>query len=248
MRKLNAAVALFAVGVLVIMAGGTAYASPAEETIYNWKHAATKEVNFYNNTTGSEPSTDGYVRWQHNVVDSPNDRGSSALHSLVPPANSDGSFYNLFYSFRSTNQNRAVGNVKNLSFDLRTNSSDGGGAPRISVEFLNGDVAYLASNTCRRELTVDSRWSRADFTGAKQNCGFYVSGVTGGFYEATGTQSAWDVYATAFPNQRVSQTYVVMDNPAGGNYWLDRIALGTAWSYTSGWKRGVRCMNNEYRC
>jgi hypothetical protein len=185
-----------------------------------------------------------------------------ALHVQVPAATPDGNYYATFYSQKSVTQDKLVSNVKNLSYDIKTAADDRGGAPRISVEFLNGDVAYLASQTCRHTLTNDNRWSRADFTGWKKawlpddpatldvneqtGCQFSVSGDTGGTYESDGTMSAWADYAAANPDQRVSQAYVVMDAP--GNYWIDRISLGTKWEYVAADNIGVDCQGDETRC
>jgi hypothetical protein len=231
---------------LVTLSAGSAQAAPAEELISNPAQQAQGEANFYDNVTGTESTDVGYTRWSHGGVDSPLDRQNNHLKLYTPAAEPEGNYFNLFYSERSTSQNTLVGNEKNMSFDIRTNSSDGGGAPRISVEFSNGDVAYLASQFCKRTLTIDIRWSRADFTGAKHNCEFNVTGDTGGVYAADGSRSAWRVYADANPEQRVSQAYIVTDAP--GTYHLDRIALGTAWMYTSHFNVGVRCLGDETRC
>lgn len=239
-------IAIVATVALVFGIQHAASAAPAEQTITKLSHIAYGEANFYSNTTGAAPSTDGFTKWRKNVADSPLDRGTSMLVMNVPAGTPDGNYYNLFYSDRSTDQNKLVTNIKNLSYDIRSSNTGAGGAPRISVELNNGDVAYLASETCHRALTIDSSWSRADFTGAKHNCGFYVTGDAAGFYEADGSQSAWSVFAAAHPELRVSQTYVVADAP--GKYRLDRISLGTAYMYTSYYNKGVLCLADETRC
>ena len=123
---------------------------------------------------------------------------------------------------RSRNINRRVGNVANLSYD--TSTPGGGGAARISVEFNNGEVAYLASEFCIANIPASgNRWKRADFTGAIDNCMFYVS--DGVLVPADGTDWAWDNLVYAHPWWRVSAAYVVAD--AAGDYILDRISLGT---------------------
>ena len=147
----------------------------------------------------------------------------------MPAATPDGNYFATFSSDKSVTQDKLVGNVKNLSFDIKSNADNSGGAPRISVEFLNGDVASWPAETCVRTLTNDPRWSRSDFTGRKKDwvaddpttagvneqagCQFTVTGDTGGTYTSDGTHSAWADYVAAHPDQRMSQAYVVMDAP-----------------------------------
>jgi len=248
MRKFNIASAAAAAGVLTVLTMSAAGASPVEETITNPAQVGHREVWFYDNSTGSsQPAEEGSSRWSRYGVDSPLDRGDKALRVKLPSGAPDGTYYSLFYTNRSVDRNIAASKVHNLSFDRRTASAVGGGAPRISVEFLNGDIAYLSAEYCTRTLTLDSRWSRSDFTRAKNNCGFYVTGDTGGFYAADGIHTAWQNYVAANPNQRVTSDYVVMDVD-GTLYWLDHIALGTKFAYTSGDNKGVRCFNREGRC
>jgi hypothetical protein len=231
---------------LILSTAGSATAAPAEQTIGNAAHFGQRSIQFFDNDTGAEPATEGSITWSTGGVDSPNDRNEKALHAQVPAGTPDGNYFATFSSDKSVQQDKLVGNVKNLSFDIRSNADNSGGAPRISVEFLNGDVALLVAETCVRTLTNDPRWSRSDFTGSKNDCAFTVSGDTEGTYTSDGTHSAWAEYVTAHPDQRISAAYVVMD--AAGNYWIDRIALGTKWEYTGGDKIGVDCQGDESRC
>jgi len=234
---------------LALVAGtaGVAGASPVEEKITNPAQVGHREVWFYDNTTGSQPAEEGFARWSSYGVDSPLDRGDKALRVQLPAGTPDGNYYSLFYTDRSTDRDIAASKVHNLSFDRKAASAVGGGAPRISVEFLNGDIAYLSAEYCSRTLTLDPRWTRSDFTRAKSDCGFYVTGDTGGYYAADGTNTAWQNYVAANPNQRVTSDYVVMD-VGDATYWLDHIALGTKFAYTSGDNKGVRCFDREGRC
>ncbi len=142
---------------------------------------------------------------------------------------------------------KAASEVQNLSWDERSNTP-GAGAPRISVIFANGDVAYLASSTCSNPIAVSSTWNRADFTGEKRAglCSFSVTGATGGTYTSDGTKSAWDAYVTAHPDQAVSYTFMVWDEV--GHYVQDRISLGTDRLYNYGPQRVVDCNGSEARC
>jgi len=172
-----------------------------------------------------------------NHSDSPNDSNNKALHitaTVTPAANPEGCDpcdYVAAYSRRSLNIRKPAGDVKNLSFEFDESSHVGAGAPRISVQFQNGDVAYLSAFYCNQPLAVTGgAWGRADFTGDKTDCGFYVTGDTGGFYAADGTNSAWKVYVTAHPDQVVESAYLVADET--GDYYIDRLSLGAGKMYT----------------
>lgn len=239
---------LAAAGCIVLALPMAASAAPADQRIHSSRHWVEKQALWYDNATGeTSPATDGSkINWNRAHGDSPLDRNDRALRALVMPGTADGSSYAVLSTEWSRNLDRPVGTMKNLSFDLLTDTADSGGAPRISVEFLNGDVAYLASSTCKRTLTSDPRWSRADFTGMKHDCSINVTGDTGGLYEADGDRSAWQVYADANPDQRVSQTYMVWD--VAGDYITDHIALGGLWAYGLDNRHGVMCRNMESRC
>jgi hypothetical protein len=172
--------------------------------------------------------------------DSPIDTNSRAFVTHV--CNGD---YTDAYTNKSIALSKPVADVKNLSWDERADTT-GAGAPRISVIFVNGDVAYLASSTCSRPFAVDSSWARADFTGGKHDCSFTVSGDTAGTYAADGTNSAWAVYAAANPDQVVIETFLIFDEP--GDYTLDRIALGTNHLYNFRSTYAVPCQGSESIC
>ncbi|HVQ88442.1 MAG TPA: hypothetical protein VMT88_09690 [Actinomycetes bacterium] len=189
----------------------------------------------------NSPSDCSSIGWQNVNKDSPLDTNSRALVSHVCEGD-----YTDAYTGRSLNINKSVSDVQNLSYDFRTNSI-GAGAPRISVIFGNGDVAYLAASTCSNPLAASGDvWSRADFTGAVNNCAFNVSGATGGLYEADGASSAWDVYAAAHPSQVVKYDFLIFDEP--GDYLVDRVSLGTNKLYNTSPKRAVSCEMNENVC
>jgi hypothetical protein len=250
-RKSTITAVVAAAAAAIVALPLVASAAPAEHTIAKPRHYADREAKWYDNATGEISLSDAgakitWTRWTQHQGDSPVDRNDKALRVVVRPPAADGSGYAKFSTDGSRNLDRSVGSMKNLSFDLATSTADNGGAPRITVEFLNGDVAYLASVTCKRVLTVDTRWSRADFTGAKHDCSFTVTGDTSGTYEADGERSAWQVYADAHPDQRVIATYMVWDVP--GVYFTDHIALGGPWAYVVDDTHGVACSGMEARC
>lgn len=90
----------------------------------------------------------------------------------------------------------------------------GAGAPRISVVFDNGLVAYLAAFYCNQSLAASSgTWGRADFTGSTTTnsapCAIWDSNDQS--FTSTATQSAWNVYAAAHPGLTVKQVFLVGD-------------------------------------
>jgi hypothetical protein len=145
------------------------------------------------------------------------------------------------YSNQSYQRRTAVGNQKNLSYDVSTSSSGitGAGQFYMAIEFGNGDVAYLDPFYCHNPIAVSSgSWDRSDFTGATANCAFYVTGSTGDLYTATGTMSAWSVYATANPTQEVVHRYMVF---SFSHNQIDRLSLGVGKMYTRGNNVAVSC-------
>jgi len=199
------------------------------------------------------PGGTASIQWAVVSEDSPNDVNSKALLVNVP---ADGS-YAAAYTAKSVNINKKVDKVHNLSFEFANGPSyhTGAGAPRISVQFANGDVAYLSGYYCNQVLAVSGGdWSRADFTGAKSTdqgpCAFYVTGTTAGPgglpYSNTPTMSAWDVYAAAHPEQVVIAAYMVFDE--AGSYIIDRISFGTGFMYQSGKNIAFRCHQDESAC
>lgn len=173
----------------------------------------------------------GIIAWQKPRLDSPLDPNNSRLGIHV--LNQDGDDYAGAYNDCTGIEKLLVGQVRNLSFDFlnQTGNPDvhvGAGAPRISVDLdTDGDgstdaYAYLSAYYCQVPLAENPRWSRSDFTGrVLAGCGFYTS--FGGPYESDGVSSAWSVFAAAFPNARVNQAYLVMDEP--GTAFVDRLAF-----------------------
>ncbi|HEY7525048.1 MAG TPA: hypothetical protein VH720_15475 [Candidatus Limnocylindrales bacterium] len=161
--------------------------------------------------------------------DSPIDTDNKALHIVVP---TDGCVD--AYTKASLKINRLVGDVTNLSFDFREPAAGGtvtGGSPRISILLDNGDVMFADANNCNRPIPVSGgTWGRADFTGgleADGDCTIYLNGVIP--YSNTATESAWDVYAAANPSRAIVYDFFITDIP--GDYYIDRISLGTGKLY-----------------
>ncbi len=164
--------------------------------------------------------------------DSPHDTDAKALRLHVGDPSTGG--YAVAYSNRSIHIATDAEAVTNLSFEYKQTTHVGAGAPRISVEFQDGDVAYLSASYCNHSIGSD--WGRADFTRFKTNCSIWVAGVQ---YAADGTRSAWRVYTDAHPDQIVEQAYLVADE--SGWYRIDRLSLGAGAMYTSGNRVGKRC-------
>jgi hypothetical protein len=158
--------------------------------------------------------------------DSPTEADSKFLRIVTDPGE-----YSAFYSTASLNLDKPVAQVKNLSFNYRATNPDLIGQ-RISVIFLNGDVAYLDSHYCHQDIAVSGgAWQRSDFTGWQSaDCSFWVTGATGGQYFGTASTSAWQEYAAAHPGQHVSYTFFIEEQP--GTYDLDDITLGSGKLYT----------------
>lgn len=181
---------------------------------------------------------DGGHLWNKFGGDSPYDSNTRALRMNVgdPGAGE----YVFAYSKRSLEISKDAGAVANLSFEFKATSYVGAGAPRISVEFQNGDIAYLSASYCNHPMAATSgAWARADFTRFHDNCSFFVTGATGGQYSAEAGRSAWRVYTDAHPDQVVEQAYLVGDET--GVYRIDRLSLGAGVMYTSGNRVGKRC-------
>jgi hypothetical protein len=158
--------------------------------------------------------------------DSPTEADSKLLRIILDPGE-----YLAVYSKASLNLDKSVSRVKNLSFNYRATNPDLIGQ-RISVIFVNGDIAYLDSHYCHRDIAVSGgAWQRSDFTGWQSaDCSFFVTGTTGGQYFGTATTSAWAEYAAANPEQRVAYTFFIEEQP--GTYDLDDITLGSGKLYT----------------
>ena len=176
--------------------------------------------------------------WNNDGGDSPLDANAKSLRLHVgDPAAGE---YVAVYSQRSLHINKDAESVKNLSLDFKASMHVGAGAPRISVEFQNGDIAYLSAFYSNH--SIGDGWARADFTRFKSDSSFYVySKATGSLdqYAADGTRSAWQVYTDAHPDQIVTQAYLVADE--SGNYRIDRLSLGAGVMYGNGNKVATLC-------
>ena len=174
----------------------------------------------------------GGAFWNTLGGDAPHDADTRALRMNVGAGK-----YVFAYSNRSLDIGKDVQAVTNLSFEFKATSYVGAGAPRISVEFQNGDIAYLSALYCNHPMAVmGNAWARADFTRFHNDCSIWVAGQQ---YLADGARSAWRVYADAHPDQVVEQAYLVGDE--AGLYRIDRLSLGAGVMYTSGNKVGKRC-------
>jgi len=179
--------------------------------------------------------------WNLNGGDSPQDANARALRLHVgdPYAGE----YTSAYSKRSLHIAKDAEAMTNLSFEVKESTHVGNGAPRISVEFQNDDVAYLSAYFCNH--AIGDGWARADFTRFVTDCSFFVSGDTAGQYTADGTRSAWKVYTDAHPDQIVKRAYLVADETGG--YRIDRLSLGAGVMYTNGNTVGRLCPT-EHSC
>ena len=84
--------------------------------------------------------------------------------------------YVVAYSNRSIDIAKDAAAVGNLSFEFKATSYIGAGAPRISVEFQNGDIGYLSASYCNHPMAVTGNtWARADFTRFRENCSICVA-------------------------------------------------------------------------
>jgi hypothetical protein len=170
--------------------------------------------------------------WNKNGGDSPLDANAKALRLHVGDPNAGD--YVAVYSTRSLHIGKDAEAVTNLSFDFKTSTHVGAGAPRISVEFGNGDVAYLSALYSNHP--IGDGWARADFTRFVNDSSIWVAGVE---YKADGTRSAWKVYTDSHPDQIVKRAYLVADE--SGNYRIDRLSIGAGVIYGSGNKVGTLC-------
>jgi hypothetical protein len=173
-----------------------------------------------------QTSDTGSAQWQYNRVDSPLDANAGRLKLAV--AEQDGDDYAIAFANGTGIRNRDVDTVRNLSFDFRTTSYVGAGAPRISVEvdtnndFVTDVYVYLSAFYCGAD--IGSGWSRADFTGRlAAGCLFYTSEPGSPTYVSDGVEDAWTKFANLHSGARVLDAYVVMDEV--GQAFIDRIAF-----------------------
>lgn len=193
-------------------------------------------------------AADTVTGWTSSEGDSPLDTNTKAFVFDVATGGADGNCVFL-QSRKSVNLTRGIAQMHNLSFDFKESAHVGAGAPRISVVFDNGLVAYLAAFYCNQPLAASSgTWGRADFTGSTTTnsapCTIWDS--NGQSFTSTATQSAWQVYAAAHPGLTVNQVLLVGDET--GHYAIDRLTLGTGWMYDRSRFTGKYCGQNESRC
>jgi hypothetical protein len=200
-----------------------------------------------------ETSNGSTLQWVTTVNDSSTDANHRALRLVLPPNSPGCSDQNLgacsfgrVFSRASNNKRTAVEDQLNLSWEYRA-ANPVTASERMNVFFSNGDVAFLDSSLCNHPIASSGgTWLRSDFTGFKSGCSFSVAGDTAGTYTATGTESAWQVYATAWPDQVVTIRHLLVDSgaaPAEGvsRYFFDRISLGAGKMYTRGSFTAVSC-------
>ena len=169
------------------------------------------------------------------VGDSPLDANTRSLRLHVGDPNAGE--YVAAHSRQSLRIAKDAEAVTNLSFDYKRSLHLGAGAPRISVEFENGDVAFLSASYCDHPLASSGNdWGRADFTRFRHDCSIFVAGVQ---YDADGSRSAWRVYTDGHPDQIVRRAYLVADE--SGRYRIDRLSLGAGVMYVSGDRVGQWC-------
>ncbi len=190
--------------------------------------------------------------------DSPLDTNHRALFVTVcesnPPVSSEDADA---YTGTSLHVDKTADHVQNLSYDYNADPQYlKGGAPRISVDFQSGDVAFLDGSTCNRQIGT-SNWSRADFTGfigikgdgTTPVCSFHVTsggGTIDTVYSSDKRRSAWQSFANQHPEEVVIDTFMEFD--VEGSYRVDRISLGTDRLYNYADDYAVNCQQNEHVC
>jgi hypothetical protein len=203
-----------------------------------------------------ETSNGSTLRWVTTTNDSPTDANHRALRLVLPPnspgcsdANLAACSFGRAFSTASSTRRTAVADQKNLSWEFAA-ANPVTASERMNVFFSNGDVAFLNSLNCTHPIASSGgTWLRSDFTGFKSNCSFDVVGETAGAtgtYAADGTHSAWQVYATQWPDQVVTIRHLLVDSGAApltgvSTYYFDRISLGAGKMYTLGATRAVSC-------
>lgn len=200
-----------------------------------------------------ETSNGSTLFWVTTLNDSSTDANHRALKLVLPPNTPGCSDQNLaacsfgrVFSRASNNIRTPVDEQMNLSWEYAA-TNPVTASERMNVFFSNGDVAFLDSSLCNKPIASSGgTWLRSDFTGFKSGCSFSVAGETAGTYSATGTESAWAVYAKQWPDQVVTIRHLLVDSgaaPAEGKvrYLFDRISLGAGKMYTRGAFRAVSC-------
>jgi hypothetical protein len=200
-----------------------------------------------------ETSNGSKLLWVTTANDSSTDANHRALKLVLPPNSPGCSDQNLpacsfgrVFSRASNTKRTNVEDQLNLSWEYAT-SNPVTASERMNVFFSNGDVAFLDSSLCNKPIASSGgTWLRSDFTGFKTGCSFSVAGDTAGTYAADGTNSAWQVYAIAHPDQVVTIRHLLVDSgaaPAEGHsrYLFDRTSLGAGKMYTSGRFTAISC-------
>ena len=200
-----------------------------------------------------ETSNGSTLFWVTTANVSSTDANHRALKLVLPPNSPGCSDQNLSacsfgraFSRASNNKRTHVEDQLNLSWEYAA-SNPVTASERMNVFFSNGDVAFLDSSLCNKPIASSGgTWLRSDFTGFKTGCSFSVAGDTEGTYAADGVHSAWQVYATAHPEQVVTIRHLLVDSgaaPAEGHsrYLFDRISLGAGKMYTSGSSTAISC-------
>ena len=200
-----------------------------------------------------ETSNGSRLLWVTTQNDSSTDANHRALKLVLFPNSPGCSDQNLpacsfgrVFSRASNNKRTAVEDQMNLSWEYAA-SNPVTASERMNVFFSNGDVAFLDSSLCNKPIASSGgTWLRADFTGFKSGCSFSVAGETAGTYTASGTESAWQVYADQWPDQVVTIRHLLVDSgaaPAEGRsrYLFDRISLGAGKMYTRGSLTAISC-------
>lgn len=180
--------------------------------------------------------------------DSPLDANRGALN-IRTDAGEYAYAYNPTWLGEPKHGSRAIQKIRNLSFDV-LNEAGGGyvgaGAPRLSIIFLDGSVAYLSAEYCQLPISGSTNWSRADFTGATTAdgpCAFYYDGEPAP-YANTATESAWEVFVAAHPELRVDYGFLIVDETtAPGRARVDRIAMQNHMQISGG--KVVHCPNES---
>src|SRR5215213_5686008 len=121
-----------------------------------------------------------------------------------------------------------VGDLKNVGVDFQTADITGAGQVYIAVQLVGGGTLFLDPTYCSHP--IDGVWSTTDFDTAGAGCTIFDSAGTA--YISTATQSALQVYQAAHPTATVDYTFLLVSAaPTDHTIHLDRIELGTGWSY-----------------
>jgi hypothetical protein len=133
------------------------------------------------------------------------------------------------YTQASLNLDTPLADVKNVGFDYVNADIQGAGQVYIALEMNNGDTLFLDPTYCSTAIGT-SGWSIADFSSPGVGCTIYVNGTVP--VSSTAGESALQVYADQNPGVVVNSSYMIVSAaPAEHTIHLDRIMLGTGWSY-----------------